>query len=80
MKLSTGSDLIRVPVRRKPCFTCFILQTSFLNTTPNFTSSGMPMNADAHGLVTAHWIDTPQLDEGTEQEEANWTNIVVSQN
>jgi hypothetical protein len=25
----------------------------------------IPMNADANGLVTAHWIDTPQLDEGT---------------
>ena len=37
------------------------------------------MNADANGLVTAHWIDTPQLDEGTELEEANWTNFVTSQ-
>jgi hypothetical protein len=31
----------------------------------------IPINADVNGLVTAHWIDTPLLDEGTEQEEAN---------
>lgn len=29
------------------------------------------VNADPDGPLTAHWIDTPQLDEGTEQEETD---------
>ena len=69
MKLSTGSDLTRVPVKEETML--HMLPTT--NVIPQHHSGlhlvWTPINADANGPVTAHWIDTPQLDEGTEQEE-----------
>jgi hypothetical protein len=29
----------------------------------------IPIDGDENGPVAAHWVDTPQLDESTEQEE-----------